>query len=125
MLPQLLVAGLLGLAAAAPAADVPGEMARVGPGVLHRAYASAPGLAAVDVAAFALDRLPTTNAEFLEFLAEHPRWRRDRVPRLLAADEYLGHWAGPLDLGPAAPTDRPVTRISWFAAKAYCAAQGK
>ncbi len=72
------------------------------------------------VAAFALRREPVTNAEFLAFVAAHPQWRRDRVPALFADDQYLGHWSGPIALGADARADQPVTRVSWFAASAYC-----
>jgi formylglycine-generating enzyme len=124
MLPPVLVAAMLVLAEAAVAA-LPDGMVRVGPGVLTPIYAPAPGVTAIDVAAFALDRVPTTNSEFLKFVLDHPRWRRDRVARLFADDGYLAHWAGPVELGTDARPDQPVTRVSWFAARAYCAAQGK
>ena len=102
-----------------------GGMAPVGPGELHPVYAATAATTAVKVGVFALDRLPVTNAEFLAFVREHPRWRRDRVARIFADDGYLAHWAGPEALGPAARPDQPVTRVSWFAARAYCSAQEK
>jgi formylglycine-generating enzyme required for sulfatase activity len=46
------------------------------------------------------------------------------VKRLFADEGYLSHWAGELEPG-AAQLDQPVTRVSWFAAKAYAAWQGK
>jgi formylglycine-generating enzyme required for sulfatase activity len=113
------------LAGAGVLAASPPDMARVGPGVLRLVYAPAPGVTTADVGAFALDRRPVTNAEFLVFVAAHPDWRRDRVARVFADDGYLDHWAGPEVLGPDARPDQPVTRVSWFAAKAYCSAQGK
>lgn len=76
------------------------------------------------VAAFALDRQPVTNAEFMAFVLHHPQWRRDRIPRLFADADYLSHWAAADRLGAAAETDQPVTRVSWFAARAYCKAAG-
>jgi len=75
------------LAGAGVPAASPGDMARVGPGVLHPVYAPAPGVTTVDVAAFALDRLPVTNAEFLHFVTGHPGWRRDRVARVARGRE--------------------------------------
>lgn len=77
------------------------------------------------VAAFLMDRDPVTNAAFLEFVRAHPAWRRSRVGRLYAAEAYLAHWAGDLDLGPAAPPDAPVVGVSWFAARAYLKSCGK
>jgi formylglycine-generating enzyme required for sulfatase activity len=103
-------------------------MARVGPGALRPLYAPAPGITEIAVTAFLLDRLPVTNAQFLAFVVAHPdglRWRRGAVPRLFADDGYLAHWAGPLSLGGGARADQPATRVSWFAAKAYCTAHGK
>ncbi len=77
------------------------------------------------VAAFWLDTRPVTNAEFLEFVRANPKWRRSRVAPLFADDGYLGDWAGDLGLGPRAPADAPVVRVSWFAARAYAAWRGK
>lgn len=80
---------------------------------------------AVPVAAFRLDVRPVTNAEFLEFVRTHPKWRRAQVSPLFADAHYLSHWAGDLELGPRALPDAPVVRVSWFAARAYAASQGK
>ena len=86
--------------------------------------APAPGLNRVHVAAFRLDRRPVTNGEFLQFVMRHPEWRRGRIPALFADADYLSHWADDDRLGAAALPEQPVTRISWFAARAYCAASG-
>lgn len=75
------------------------------------------------IAAFELARTPVTNAQFLEFVRSHPRWRRDRVPAVLAESRYLSHWAGPAALGSTALPEQPVTWVSWFAAEAYCRTQ--
>ncbi|MEI7037918.1 formylglycine-generating enzyme family protein [Fulvimonas yonginensis] len=64
---------------------------------------------------FHLRTEPVTNAEFLAFVRRHPEWRRDRVPPVFADGRYLSQWAGP----DALPR-QPVTRVSWFAAQAYC-----
>jgi formylglycine-generating enzyme required for sulfatase activity len=72
------------------------------------------------VGAFALQRTPVTNADFLDFVRTHPEWQRDRVPATLADSRYLQHWDRPLELGARAPAEQPVTHISWFAARAYC-----
>jgi formylglycine-generating enzyme required for sulfatase activity len=77
------------------------------------------------VEAFLLDRFPVTNAEYLEFVRANPRWQRSQVKRLFADKHYLQHWAGDLELGANARPDQPVVWVSWFAAKAYAAAQGK
>ena len=106
-------------------AAVPGGMARVGPGLLRPIYIPDPSTTTIKVDAFEMDRVPVTNGEFLAFVRAHPQWQRDRVAHVFADDGYLTHWAGPVELGPEATADQPVTRVSWFAAKAYCAARSK
>jgi cytochrome oxidase Cu insertion factor (SCO1/SenC/PrrC family) len=71
-----------------------------------------------------MDITQVTNAQFLEFVTRHPAWRRSQVQPTLADANYLRHWAGDLDPGTAG-RDAPVTNVSWFAAKAFCEAQGK
>jgi formylglycine-generating enzyme required for sulfatase activity len=93
------------------------------PGGLYEPFVVIQGERPVEVAPFALDALPVTNADFLAFVRAEPDWRRDRVPELFATSGYLRHWAGAEDLGTAHP-DAPVAYVSWFAASAYCEAQG-
>jgi len=81
--------------------------------------------AAVPVAAFLLDELPVTNAEFLAFVTANPKWRRSQVSGLFADSSYLGHWTGDLEPGPQAPDGAPVVHVSWFAARAYARWAGK
>src|SRR5579859_1269323 len=76
------------------------------------------------VGAYRLDRVPVTNGEFLDFVLHHREWRRGRIPALFADSDYLSHWKAPDELGTAAQPDQPVTRVSWFAARAYCEAAG-
>ena len=78
----------------------------------------------VAVAPFELMTQPVTNAQFLSFVTTHPQWRRGAVPVVFAERRYLEHWSGPLSLGPSALPRQPVTKVSWFAAQAYCEAQG-
>jgi formylglycine-generating enzyme required for sulfatase activity len=77
----------------------------------------------VDVAPFRMRANLVTNADFLAFVSREARWRRDRVAALFANSGYLPRWAGPLSLGRNAPPDAPVTGVSWFAARAYCASE--
>jgi formylglycine-generating enzyme len=77
------------------------------------------------VSAFFLDVTPVTNAEYLEFVEANPKWRRSQVKRLFADEHYLESWAGDVDLGRGNLSNAPVTHVSWFAAKAYCAWKGK
>lgn len=116
MLPSL--AMLVG-GAVASSARVP-----VGPGVYRPLYPPSAEEAELPVARFALRVEPVTNAEYAGFVAREPRWRRDRVDPLFADDGYLGDWAGDAEPGASVLPDAPVTRISWYAARAYCRAEG-
>lgn len=112
---------------AAPGSQAAGPqaapMATVGPGVHRPVYPSTPEEKEVPMPAFLLDRLPITNAQYLEFVRAHPRWRKGSVPKVLSDTHYLEHWAGPADPGSAHP-EQPVVNVSWFAAAAYCEARG-
>lgn len=79
------------------------------------------------VEAFLIDIEPVTNAQFLAFVRDNPKWRRSQIKHLFADDSYLKHWAGDLDLGPNpdAIANSPVTNVSWFAARAYLKSVGK
>ena len=76
------------------------------------------------VAPFRMDRALISNADFARFVKATPKWRRDNVARLFADTGYLEHWQDATTPG-AAVAAQPVTRVSWFAASAYCEAQGK
>lgn len=91
----------------------------------YRPLYAAPRHERVFVAAFALDRDPVTTGEFLAFVGRHPEWRRDRVRRVHADARYLADWPSATDAGSLEARRRPVTQISWFAARAYCASLGK
>ena len=121
--PALLLAGLLAIAGAAQADGLPASRARVPGATFETILPPARGVKSATVAPFALDRTPVTNAQFAAFVAKQPRWRRDRVPRVFADEQYLAHWSSAST--PSTGTGRqPVTRVSWFAAKAYCEARG-
>jgi formylglycine-generating enzyme required for sulfatase activity len=91
----------------------------------YRPLYAAPGALRVAVGAFALDRDLVTTAEFLAFVARHPEWRRDRVRRVYADARYLADWPSATDAGTPEAQRLPATQVSWFAARAYCAALGK
>ena len=77
------------------------------------------------VATFALMSVPVTNADFLAFVRAQPKWRRDAVAGgVFAEQRYLSHWKSATELGPSALPNQPVVWVSWFAASAYCKAQG-
>jgi len=100
------------------------RMATVPAGRFRPLYA-APRAAPVAIAAFALDRDPVTTGDFLAFVARHPEWRRDRVRRVFADAHYLADWPAATDVGSPAARRRPVTQVSWFAARAYCESLAK
>ncbi len=107
------------------AGDAPPGMMRVPAGVHTPLFRSQTEPKEVRVNAFLLDVTPVTNEQFLDFVRANPQWQRSRVKRLFADESYLRHWAGDLDIGADPLAARqPVTHVSWFAAKAYCAWRG-
>lgn len=79
-------------------------MAAIPAGRYHPLYAD--GMPPLKVGAFSMDRRPVTRAQFLAFAHADPTWLKG------------------VDAGTEAP-NRPMTGVTWFAARAYCAAQGK
>jgi formylglycine-generating enzyme len=125
----LLVASLTGLAFSASAARAetagnlrPGENWILVPSGEYAPLLRAPGDSErIVVPSFWMQQTPVTNADFLAFVRANPAWQRDHVSPLFADENYLAHWAGPLEPGPRAPLQSPVVRVSWFAARAYAA----
>ncbi|MEO6773652.1 MAG: formylglycine-generating enzyme family protein [Kofleriaceae bacterium] len=91
--------------------------AHVGPGIYRTAFPASPSDREIAVHEFWLDREPVTNAEYGAFVVAEPQWARDHVKPLFADADYLR------DLESSSPT-APVVRVSWFAARAYCAWRG-
>jgi formylglycine-generating enzyme required for sulfatase activity len=91
--------------------------AHVGPGTYRPVFPASSAEQTVEVAAFWLDREPVTNADFRAFVAAHPEWSREHVKPIFVDPSYLQ------DLS-TAPAHAPVVHVSWFAARAYCAAHG-
>lgn len=114
---------LLSLVSAGAPPNPPPGMAFIPGGTYKPLYAKEAKPRAVEP--FFIDAVQVTNAEFLEFVKRHPEWRRSSVKRTLADASYLRHWAGDFQLGSENLRDAPVTNVSWFAAKAYCEANGK
>ena len=79
-------------------------MAAIPAGKYHPLYAD--GAPAFPVKAFSIDREPVTRAQFLSFARSNPAW-------LKGVDAS------------ATSLDRPMTGVTWSAARAYCTAQGK
>lgn len=110
--------------AGASAQRFPQGKVLVGPGTYRPLYPASPDERSVPVKRFWLDVRPVTNDEFLAFVVTRPEWQRDHVKRLFADEGYLSHWEDATTLGPLVRGRQPVTQVSWFAAKEYCAARG-
>jgi len=80
---------------------------------------------AVTIVDFFMDVYPVTNNEYLFFVEEYPEWKKSKVKRLFADGNYLVNWATDDAFGNRLSAKAPVTNVSWFAAKNYCACQGK
>ncbi|EEP66737.1 formylglycine-generating enzyme family protein [Kingella oralis] len=98
------------------------EMANI-PGGSYRPLYLKKDTPMISVKPFQIDKTPVTNAEFAQFVKANPKWQRGNVSVKQAESNYLKQWDknGPK----AADVNKPVTNVSWFAAHAYCAAQGK
>jgi sulfatase modifying factor 1 len=100
------------------------DRATIGPETFKSVLAPGPGVKDVKLGRYRLDREPVTNAQFLEFVTRHPSWRRGRIPAIYADASYLANWLGPTQPGANVAPAQPVVHVSWYAARAYCAAQG-
>lgn len=96
----------------------------VGPGLWRPLIPASPEEVEIAVPAFRLATTPVSVEEFQRFVVAHPEWQRGRVGGALADESYLASWAGPLTAGSSLRPRAPVTEVSWFAARAYCAAEG-
>ena len=101
---------------------------------------SGDGSELVTVQRFSMRATPVTNEEFRAFTQAHPEWRPGVPPAVFADARYLHRWTAPATAAVSgtdnttpprsgaeiAGTDaaRPVTSVSWFAARAFCAAEG-
>lgn len=117
-----LLAGLVHPPAPSPAAE-PRDAALPG-GTFATVLPPALNVKTTVVRPFRLDRALVSNADYARFLRKAPEWRRDRVAKLFSDEGYLSHWRGAAEPGEAIAR-QPVTEVSWFAASAYCEAQGK
>lgn len=74
----------------------------------------------VFVKKFLIDKYPVSTAEFAAFTVKHPQWKKEQVPAIKADTGYLKN----VDLSPR-QNNIVMTQVSWYAARAYCAAEGK
>ncbi len=88
---------------------------------------SEPASKIITIKSFYLDTYPVSNQNFKKFLAEKPAWQPSKVIGEKADQGYLRLWRtkeGNYRM-PKSKADYPVTNVSWYAATAYCQAQGK
>jgi sulfatase modifying factor 1 len=117
LLPLAAVLALAGCAArAAQYVEVPG-------GTFASVVANDASAGMLTVGSFRMRSTPVTRAEFYRFVDEHAQWRPDTVSRVFADAGYLVDWQ-PAQTLAAAVAAQPVTHVSWFAAQAYCEAEG-
>lgn len=109
----LLVFGLGALVLGGPESPL-GELFRALPWFTGR-----PALARVRVGAIRIGRYEVSQRAFRAFVLADPAWRRENVPANLQDGEYLKDWPS-WSAYPPALGDHPVTRVSWYAAKAFC-----
>nr|BFD66266.1 formylglycine-generating enzyme family protein [Bdellovibrio sp. HAGR004] len=77
------------------------------------------------VTSFYIDAHPVTNSEYLEFVRKNPQWSKSQVKKLFADGSYLEYWSGDQSYGDKSLASSPVVRVSWFAAREYCAWKGQ
>lgn len=118
-----IILGLMAAALAALPLHAQSDSVEVTGGSFHSVLPEVEGEPNV-VETFNLDQTAVTNREFLQFLMENPIWRKSNIPSLYAGSDYLRHWESDLAAGEETELNKPVTRISWFAANAYCGWKG-
>ncbi len=98
-------------------------MATIPPGFSKPFFKNKPKTETTDAASkpfpvpsFQMDIYPVTESQFSQFVSQHPEWKKTKIKRIFADPQYLTHSGSPRS---------PVVTVSWFAAKAFCEAQGK
>ncbi len=80
----------------------------------------------IPMAAFWLDRVPVTNRQYADFVTRIPQWQKSAIKAVFSDSRYLETWRDDRSWGGGDDgASQPVTRVSWFAADAYCRALGK
>jgi sulfatase modifying factor 1 len=98
------------------------DMAYIPGGIYTPLFRKSAGIQSVAVEPFLLDRYAVTNRQFRSFTERNPQWSKGRIKSVFSDSNYLRHFsAQAMD----ELADRPVTNVSWFAARAYCKSLGK
>lgn len=101
------------------------DMVRIPTGLYRPLYSKLTD-SPVTVSSFRIDRAPVTRRDFQTFVRSHEAWQKRHVNVLFANPvDYLQDWPDDLHAGEGKDLDRPVTNVSWFAARAYCEARHK
>jgi len=79
----------------------------------------------VTILDFEMDVYPVTNKDFLEFIKKKSKWKKSKIIRLFADENYLYSWKSDTSLNKSQSLEAPITNVSWFVANAYCECQGK
>ncbi len=89
------------------------------------ALASPTGTAqTVQLSPIAMRRRLVSIRDFEAFVRTHPYWQKGRGSLLVQGTDYLKNWQQPLQSGMESTDQQPVTWVSWYAARAYCASEG-
>ncbi len=99
-------------------ASLASEVVRLPAGRFAPLFGLDTGQISLPVGAFTLDVRPVSRAEYAAFLEANRTWRKDQAPKTLVDERYLATFK------PAASPQAPVTELSYFAARAYCAWKG-
>jgi len=79
----------------------------------------------VTINSFSMDMFPVSNVNYLAFVKKNKRWRKSKIKKIFADENYLYSWKNDTNIGNDMNPNSAITNVSWFAAKAYCECQGK
>ncbi len=77
----------------------------------------------VFISNFFIDQYEVTNKEFYDFVRAKPQWSPSRIEARYHDGNYLKHWER--GRPKADDMNRPVSNVSWYAARAYAQSVGK
>lgn len=104
-------------------AALAGEYVQVPGGTYRSVTASDASKGLATVEPFRMRTKPVTRGEFSAFIAANPQWQRSNVPSVFADAGYLTS-ESPSQVLSEQERSQPVTHVSWFAAQAFCEAEG-
>ena len=99
------------------------EMLSIPGGSYRPLFKSSDSTTRVDVEAFEIDRYLVSNEQYKRFTLQQSKWHPDNIKPVFADANYLRQFRTAASF--ASIAHKPVTNVSWFAARAYCRAQRK